>query len=246
MATHSNIVAWETPWTEKPVGLYFMGSKKSWTQLSDWTTTQLLGCTIFFFFSAETPTLALLRYACMLSCFSSVSLCDPMGCSLPASFVHGILQTRILEWIVMGSSWLRDQTYVSTSHWQAGFLPLVPQGNPYWGIIDKDNYVYLKDTVWWFHVCTHCEMITTVKLIKISAGLPWWISGKERACQCRRRRFDLGPGRSHVPRSVWCPGHNYWACAPEPATTEARTPKVCALQQKQPPIVRSRSAATRQ
>ena len=58
----------------------------------------------FFFFSAETPTLALLRYACMLSCFSSVSLCDPMGCSLPASFVHGILQTRILEWIAMGSS----------------------------------------------------------------------------------------------------------------------------------------------
>ena len=34
-ATHSNIVAWEIPWTEKPVGLQFMGSKKSWTQLRD-------------------------------------------------------------------------------------------------------------------------------------------------------------------------------------------------------------------
>ena len=30
---------------------------------------------------------------------------------------------------------------------------------------------------------------------KIS-GLPWWLSGKESTCQCRRHRFD--PERSHV------------------------------------------------
>ena len=102
-------------------------------------------------------------------------------------------------------------------HWQAGFfLPLVPQGSHYWGIIDNENCAYLKDTVWWFHVCTHCEVITTVKLIKISMGLPWWMSGKESAFQCRRHRFDLGPGRSHMPQSMWCMGHDYWACALEP------------------------------
>ena len=134
MATHSNIVAWEIPWTEKPVGLQFMGSKKSWAQLHDLTTTQLLDCA--FFFSAETPTPALLRYACMLSCFRSVSLCDAMGCSLPASFVHGILQARILEWIVMPFSRdLPDSGIKPMSlcllHWQAGFLPLVSQGSPY-------------------------------------------------------------------------------------------------------------------
>ena len=28
MATHSNILAWETPWTEEPVRLQFMGSKE--------------------------------------------------------------------------------------------------------------------------------------------------------------------------------------------------------------------------
>ena len=37
-----------------------------------------------------------------------------MDCSLPGSSVHGILQARILEWIVIafsrGSSWLRYQT----------------------------------------------------------------------------------------------------------------------------------------
>ena len=31
-------------------------------------------------------------------------LCDPMDCSPPGSSVHGILQARILEWVVMPSS----------------------------------------------------------------------------------------------------------------------------------------------
>ena len=35
MAIHSNILAWEIPWTEEPGGLQFMESQKSWTLLSD-------------------------------------------------------------------------------------------------------------------------------------------------------------------------------------------------------------------
>ena len=31
------------------------------------------------------------------------TLCDPMDCSLPGSSVHGILQARILEWVVIPS-----------------------------------------------------------------------------------------------------------------------------------------------
>ena len=42
MTTHSSILAWEIPWTEEPGGLLSMGSQKSWTQLSDSTTTQIL------------------------------------------------------------------------------------------------------------------------------------------------------------------------------------------------------------
>ena len=41
---------------------------------------------------------------CMLSHFSHVWLCDPMGCSLWGSSVHGILQARILEWVPISSS----------------------------------------------------------------------------------------------------------------------------------------------
>ena len=40
-----------------------------------------------------------------------------MDCSLPGSFVHGILQERTLQWVAMfssrGSCQLRDQTQIS-------------------------------------------------------------------------------------------------------------------------------------
>ena len=35
MVTHSGIIAWEIPWTEKPGRLPSMASQKSWTRLSD-------------------------------------------------------------------------------------------------------------------------------------------------------------------------------------------------------------------
>ena len=48
---------------------------------------------------------------------SCATLCDSMDCSLPGSSVHGILQTRILEWVATssseGSSSFRDQTHIS-------------------------------------------------------------------------------------------------------------------------------------
>ena len=47
---------------------------------------------------------------------SCLTLCDPMDCNLPGSSVHGILQARILEWVVRpisrGSSQLRDETCI--------------------------------------------------------------------------------------------------------------------------------------
>ena len=48
---------------------------------------------------------------------SCLTLCDPVDCSPPGSSVHGILQTRILEWVAIsfsrGSSQPRDWTQVS-------------------------------------------------------------------------------------------------------------------------------------
>ena len=61
------------------------------------------------------------RDGCACVCAKSlqlyITLCDPMDQSLPGSSVHGVLQTKILEWVVMpsskGSSWPRDRTHVS-------------------------------------------------------------------------------------------------------------------------------------
>ena len=43
--------------------------------------------------------------------------CDPINCSLPGSSVHGIFQTRVLEWVAIsfsrGSSWAMDYTHNS-------------------------------------------------------------------------------------------------------------------------------------
>ena len=48
---------------------------------------------------------------------SCLTLCYPLDCSPPGFSVHGILQTKILEWVAIpfsrGSSRSRDQTQVS-------------------------------------------------------------------------------------------------------------------------------------
>ena len=41
---------------------------------------------------------------CVWSCFSRVCLCNLMSCSLQGSSVHGILQARTLEWLVISFS----------------------------------------------------------------------------------------------------------------------------------------------
>ena len=54
---------------------------------------------------------------CVLVAQACLTLCDSMDCSLPGSFVHGIVQARILEWVAIpssrGSSQPRDRTWVS-------------------------------------------------------------------------------------------------------------------------------------
>ena len=70
-------------------------------------------------YSGDMPlfTLTLLGYVEVLLTQSYPTLCDPMDCSSPGSFVCGILQARILEWVAIsfsrGSSEPRDQTQVS-------------------------------------------------------------------------------------------------------------------------------------
>ena len=85
---------------------------KSWTQLSDWTTT-------FYVVTYRNMVLDHSFSACMhaQSLQSYPTLYDPMNCSPSGSSVNGILQARILEWVALsflrGYSQSTYQTWVS-------------------------------------------------------------------------------------------------------------------------------------
>ena len=82
MATHSSILAWRIPWTEKPGGL------QSRTRLRELTFT-------FFHTNAA---------AAAKSLQSCPTLCDPIDGSPSGSPVPGILQARTLEWVAISFS----------------------------------------------------------------------------------------------------------------------------------------------
>ena len=65
------------------------------------------------------------------------TLCDPVDCSTPGSSVHGILQTRILEWVAISSSRRSflpiqglNSCLLCLLHWQEVSLLLAPPGKP--------------------------------------------------------------------------------------------------------------------
>ena len=47
-----------------------------------------------------------------------------------------------------------------------------------------------------------------IKILKLkSRGLPWWLSGKENACQCRGHRLDPWSGKISNPLQYSCLEH---------------------------------------
>ena len=77
--------------------------------LSHWTIRDIPICLFLVcFISKETgaqkghdivPSLTVHNWQKMLVAQSCLTLCNPMDCSSPGSFVHGISQARILEWV---------------------------------------------------------------------------------------------------------------------------------------------------
>ena len=74
------------------------------------------------------------KFGCSVAKSHPTFFCDRMDCSLPGSSVHGTPQARILKWVAIsfsrGSSWPRDQTYVSCVgkwhlyHWDIWDIPI--------------------------------------------------------------------------------------------------------------------------
>ena len=77
-------------------------------------------------------------------------LCNPMDCSPPGYSIHGIFQTRILEWVAISFSRLssqpRDQTWVS--HIAGRLLPYELPGKP-------------QSSLWWW---LHSFLAKLIKL----------------------------------------------------------------------------------
>ena len=83
MATHSSTLAWRIPWREEPGWLQSMGSQR-------------VGHDERLHFHFHTAAAKSLQ--------PCLTLCDPVDCLLPGSYVPGILQARILEWVAIAFS----------------------------------------------------------------------------------------------------------------------------------------------
>ena len=79
-------------------------------------------------------------HACLMDQLYS-TLCDPMDCGPPGSFVHGIFQARILEWVLPNT-----EIELIPLHWQADSLTLSHKGNA--------NF-----SIWNLDFSSHCNII---------------------------------------------------------------------------------------
>ena len=60
-------------------------------------------CGFFVLYSTIHPYMKIhnLFYLCVLASQWCLTLYNPVGCRLPGSYIHGILQARILEWVAI-------------------------------------------------------------------------------------------------------------------------------------------------
>ena len=157
MATHSSILAWEIPWTEEPGMLQIKNCYTPFEVLLSFQyfifrseisliVSVMWRCLLVFrplgHLHSSVPTpfpiyvdkLATLNsgLCCASLLQSCLTLCVSIDCSLPGSPVHGILPSRMLEWVAMPSSriysWARDQTCFSCI--AGGFFTPEPLGKP--------------------------------------------------------------------------------------------------------------------
>ena len=94
--------------------------------LGSLSDNQSLQFCVFHFLASLKSNSITYVHECMLSLFSRVQHCDPMGRSPPGSSVHGILPARILEWVDISYSRGSSQPRLNLCllFWQADSLPL--------------------------------------------------------------------------------------------------------------------------
>ena len=115
-----------------------------------------------------------------------LTLCDPMDCSQPGSYIHGILQASILEWVAKpftrGSSWPRMWTCISC---MAGvfFFFFFFTTEP----LEKPLYIYI-----------HISSVQSFSHVRLSATP--WTAAPQASLSITNTRSLL----SSCPSSQWC------------------------------------------
>ena len=165
--------------------------------------------------------LFILTKGCVCLCVSVIqsclTLCSPMDCSLPGSSVHGILQTRILEWVDIpssrGSSQPRDRTWCSciAGRFFTVWVTREAQYKPYINVVwlarmrlGKKEQSFL---LWWLLDILCMEVGGGVQAVKVFELLYLEYPFFTKTCSMFLRRHwrptpVLLPGKSHGWRSL--------------------------------------------
>ena len=113
------------------------------------------------------------------------------GKSMPLSRLFPQWWVHLPQWLLTQWLWLHASSDLHLSH-LSKWLIITPGRKTLlfscWNI-DFFN----KPLIWFFNFCRR-EQDTIFAVDTTYMGLPWWLSGKESICQCRRCRFrSLGP-----------------------------------------------------
>ena len=135
------------------------------------------------------------------------ALWDPMDCSPPGSPVHGIFQTRILEWFAISFSRVWQITPVSL--WSVHNPPALQadslttelpgkqykHSGAYYGPqksshgLNEQKVLLEKSQIIPFVMVMNFMVKVEVQSSE-NSGFPWWLSGKVVACQCSRHESN--------------------------------------------------------
>ena len=77
-----------------------------------------------------------------------------------------------------------------------------------WGIYGLKSLKYVTSRIKRTLRCCPCLQWDFIQ------GLPWWLSGKGYACQCKRQGLIPDPNHPHAEEQS-SPQHNYWVHAPQ-------------------------------
>ena len=130
---------------------------------------------------------------------SCATLCDPrrQPTRLPRPWDSpgkntGVGCHFLLQCMKVKRKWSRSVVSNSATPWTAGYQAPPPMGfsrQEYWSGLPLPSPTH----------STRTSLTENLPVQNLQQGLPWWLSGKESACQCRRHGFD--PGRPLMPWS---------------------------------------------